>query len=148
MLLHVCVLWYLLHSWCSQYLLHLLYVLLYVCILWCLLCTWCCQCLLHLSYVLAICMCCGAWSAPGAVSACCTWHMCWLYVGLGVHLCVGYVVLGAHLCVGYMYCVVLGAHLVQEGSGPCNITNFSHLLLSYGTYMNFVSYVRIDPRQS
>ena len=30
---------------------------------------------------------CGAWSTPGAVSACCTWNMCWLYVcirgGLG-----------------------------------------------------------------
>ena len=48
---------------------------------------------------------CGAWSTPGAVSACCTWHMCWLYV------CV--VVLGAYLvlsvltalgiCVGYMW---------------------------------------------
>ena len=23
---------------------------------------------------------CGAWSAPSAVSACCTCHMCWLYV--------------------------------------------------------------------
>ena len=40
----------------------------------------------------AICMCCGAWnapgdwSAPGAVNACCTGHMCWLYVVLGVHL--------------------------------------------------------------
>ena len=35
-------------------------------------------------------MCCGAWSAPGAVIACCTWHVCWLYV------CV-VVVLGSHL---------------------------------------------------
>ena len=84
---------------------------------------------------------CGACCAPGAVSACCTWHMCWLYVVL-------YVVLGAHLCVGYMYCGVLGAHLVQEGSGPCKIPNFSHLLWSYGTYMYFVRHVRIDPRQS
>ena len=50
---------------------------------------------------------CGAWSAP----------MCWLYV-----------VLGAYLCVGYMYFGVLGAHLVPEGSGPCKISNFSHLL--------------------
>ena len=98
----------------------LLYMLLHVYVLWCLLRTWCCQCLLHLSYVLAICMCCGAWSAL----------MCWLYVCvvvLGAHLCVGYiwclertyvlaicgawsapmcwlyVVLGAHLCVGYMW---------------------------------------------
>ena len=31
--------------------------------------------LLHLSYVLATCMYCGAWSAPGAVSACCTCHI-------------------------------------------------------------------------
>ena len=59
-------------------------------------------------------MCCGAWSAPGAVSACCTCHMCLLYV------CV--VVLGAHLvqsvlpalviCVGCMCCgawSILGA---------------------------------------
>ena len=121
-------------------------------VLWCLLCTWCCQCLLHLSYVLAICMCCGAlgicvvyvcvlgclectymftirmwclertyvlaifgaWSAP----------MSWLYV-----------VLGAHLCVGYMYCGVLGMHLVQEGSGPCKIPNFSHLLELWGIYV-------------
>ena len=32
---------------------------------------------------------CGACCTPGAVSACCTWHMCWLYVCvvvLGVHL--------------------------------------------------------------
>ena len=38
----------------------------YMYVLWCLECTWCCQCLLNLAYVLAICMCCGAWSAPGA----------------------------------------------------------------------------------
>ena len=107
------------------------------CVLWCLLRTWCCHYLLHLSYVLAICMCCGAWSAPGAVSSCCTWHMCWLYV-----------VLGAHLCVGYVYCGVLGAHLVQEWSGPCKIPNFFHLLWSYGTYMYFVRHVRIGMRQS
>ena len=40
--------------------------------------------------------------APGAVSACCTWHMCWLYVCM--------VVLDRHLviCVGYMFaCAVL-----------------------------------------
>ena len=66
--------------------------------------------------VLSMCMCCGAGSTPGAVSASCTWHMCWLYV-----------VLGAHLCVGYMYFVVFGAHLVQEGSGRCKVPNFSHL---------------------
>ena len=46
---------------------------------------------------------CGAWSVPGAVSTCCTWPMCWQYV-------------------------VLGAHLVQEGSGHCKIPNFSHVL--------------------
>ena len=51
----------------------------YMCVLWWHLeRNWCCQCFLHLSYVLAICMCCGAWSAPGAVSACCT------------YICVGY----------------------------------------------------------
>ena len=48
---------------------------------------------------------CGVCCAPGTVSICCTWHMCWLYV------CV--VVLGAHLvlsvltalgiCVCYMW---------------------------------------------
>ena len=81
---------------------------------------WCLKC----TYVLAIC---GAWSAP----------MCWLYV-----------VLEAHLCVGYMCCGVLGTHLVQEGSGPCKIPNFPHLLWSYGTYMYFVRHVRIDPHQS
>ena len=59
---------------------------------------------------------CGTWRAPGAVSACCIWHMCWLYV-----------VLRAHLCLGYMCCGVFGAHLVQEGSGPCKMPNFSHL---------------------
>ena len=37
---------------------------------------------------------CGACCAPGTISACCTWHMCSLYV-----------VLGAHLCVGYMWCL-------------------------------------------
>ena len=63
---------------------------------------------------------CGAGSVP----------ICWLYV-----------VLGAHLCVGYMYCGVLSAHLVQEGSGPCKIPNFSHLLCSYGTYIYFVRQV-------
>ena len=43
--------------------------------LWYLLRTWCCQCLLHLVYVLAIRVCCGVWSAPGAVyvSAICIW---------------------------------------------------------------------------
>ena len=35
--------------------------------------------------------------------------MCWLYVS-----------------------EVLGVHLVQEGSGPCKIPNFSHLLWSTG----------------
>ena len=39
--------------------------------------------------MLTICVCCGTWSAPGAVNACCTWHMSWLYV------CI--VVLGAQL---------------------------------------------------
>ena len=117
---------------------------------------WCLEC----TYVLAVC---GAWSAP----------MCWLYVVLRMHLCVGcmwclectyyvlavcgawsapmcwlYVMLGVHLCVGYMCCGVLGTHLVQEGSGPCKIPNFSHLLWSYRTYMYFVRLVRIDPRQS
>ena len=33
---------------------------------------------------------CGACCAPCAVSACCTGHMCWLYVVLRMHLCVGY----------------------------------------------------------
>ena len=150
------VLWCLESTLCCQFLLHLAYVLFFVvlgahlvlsvlaalgiCVMFCgawsapgavsacctrhmcyvlccLECTWCCQCLLHLACVLAICMCCGAWSAPGAVSSCCTWHMCWLYV-----------VLGAHLCVGYKYSGVLGAHLVEEESGPCKIPNFSHVL--------------------
>ena len=56
------------------------YVFLHVCVLWCLERTWCCQCLLHLTYVLAICVFCGACNAPGAVTACCTWHICWIYV--------------------------------------------------------------------
>ena len=42
--------------------------------------TWCCQCLLHLAYVLAIHVCYDCWSTPGAVSACCTWDMCLLYL--------------------------------------------------------------------
>ena len=99
---------------------------------------------------------CGAWSAPGAVSACCTWHMCWLYVVLGAHLCVGYMYCGVLGCVGYMYCGVLGCVgymycgvlVAQEGSGPCKIPKFSHLLGSYGTYTYFVRHVRIDLRQS
>ena len=45
----------------------------YMYVLWCLERNWCCQCLLYLAYVLSMCVCCGAWSAPGAVSACCTW---------------------------------------------------------------------------
>ena len=53
----------------------------------CCLCTWCCQCLLHLSYVLSMCLCYGAWNTPGAVSASCTGHMCWLYLVLRMHLC-------------------------------------------------------------
>ena len=50
---------------------------------------------------------CSAWSTPGAVSACCNWHMC--------YLCVCFVVLGGHqvlsvlaalgICVGYMWCL-------------------------------------------
>ena len=159
---YFCVLWCLEHTLCCQCLLALGIIVVYVCVLWCLECTWCCQCLqhwadlfcykwclertwcchclLHLSYVLDICTCYGAGSAPGDVSACCTWHMC--------SLCVCFVVLGAHLvlsvlaalgkCVGYMYCEVLVAHLVQEGNGPCKIPNFSHLLWSYGIYMYFV----------
>ena len=31
---------------------------------------------------------------------------------------------------------MLGAHLMQEGSGPCKIPNLSHLLWSYGTCMH------------
>ena len=54
----------------------------------------------------------------------------------------------ASMCWLYMCCGVLGTHLVQEGSGPCKIPNFPHLLWSYGTYMYFVRHVRIDPRQS
>ena len=46
----------------------------------------------------------GAWCVPGAVSVCCTCHMCLLYVWSGM----------------------LGAHLVQEGSGMCKIP------ISYG----------------
>ena len=79
-----------------------------MCVLWCLEHTWCYQCLLHLAPCVG-CMC--VLSAPGTVSACCTWHMCWLYV-----------------CI-----VVLGAHLVQEGSGPCKIQNLS--IWSYGTHI-------------
>ena len=30
---------------------------------------------------------------------------------------------------------MLGAHPVQEGSGPCKIPNLSHLLWSYGTHL-------------
>ena len=44
-------------------------------------------------YCAVICVGCGAWSTPGAVTACCTCYV--LYSG------------------------VLGMHLVQEGSGPC-----------------------------
>ena len=88
------------------------------------------QCLLHLLYVLAICMY-VLWclERTGVVNACCTGHLCWLYVVLGVHLvlsvlaalvvcvatCVCIVVLVAHLvlsvlaalgiCVGYMWCL-------------------------------------------
>ena len=46
---------------------------------------------------------------------------------------------------GLVCVVVLGAHLVQEGNGPCKIPDLSHLLWSYGPYMYFVGHVRIDP---
>ena len=39
------------------------------------------------------------------------------------------------ICVGSMLSRVLGAHPVQEGSGPCKIPNLSHLLWSYGTHL-------------
>ena len=72
---------------------------------------WSLECTYVLVYVvLRVHLCvgiCGAWSA----------NMCWLCV------------VRAHLCAGYMCCGVLGVHLVQEGSGPCKIPNFS---ISYG----------------
>ena len=168
------VLWCLKCTRCCQCLLHLAYVLA-ICgacsepgavstcctwhmryVLWCLKRTRCCQCLLHLAYVLAMCECCGACSALGAVSACFTLHMCWLYVVLvanlmlSVHLAYVLAICGVWSApmYGYMYCRVLGEHLVQVGSGPCKIPNFSHLLRSYGTYIYFVGHVRIDLRQS
>ena len=84
---NVC-LWSLKRTWCCQC---LLYLAMYVCAhlvlsvlaalsnvcLWSLKRTWCCQCLLHLAMYV-----CGPSSASGAISACCTWHMCWLYVCL------------------------------------------------------------------
>ena len=87
----------------------------YMCVLWSLDRTWCHQCcctcrmcglyvcvvvlgvhlLISVLAALGICvMFCGAWSAPGAVSACCTCRMCLLYV------CV--VVLGAHLLISVL----------------------------------------------
>ena len=44
---------------------------------------------------------CGAWSAPGAVRACCTYRMCWLYV---LAICV--VVLGAHLVLSVLAALI------------------------------------------
>ena len=93
---------------------------------------------------------CGARSAP----------MCWLYVMLGAHLCVGYMwclkgiyvlaICGAWSAPMCWLYVLWGAWsaLVQEGSGPCKIPNFSHLLWNDGTYMHFVRLVCIDPQQS
>ena len=52
--------------------------------------------------------------------------------------CVLSVLAALDMCVGYVYSRVLGAHLVQEGSGPCKIPNLSHLLWSYGTYTHCV----------
>ena len=60
-------------------------------------------------------------------------RICWLYV------CLYCGCLEHTLCclyVGYMYCVVLGTHLVQEGSGPCKIPNLSHLLWSNAHAVN------------
>ena len=110
-------------------------------------CTW---------HMFSVCVYCGAWSVPGAVSACCTWHMCWLYACVVVtwccqcllHLAYVLAICGAWSASMFWYCGVLGVHLVQEGSGPCKIPNFSHILRSYGTYMHFVRHVHIDPRQS
>ena len=56
---------------------------------------------------------------------------------------------GQSVCVATCVCiVVLGTHLVQEGSGACKIPNPSHLLWSCGTYMYFVGHVHVDPQQS
>ena len=101
-------------------------MLLHVCVLWCLLHTVsaCCTCRMCWLYVcvvvpgahlvlsvlaaLGICVIfCGAWSAPRAVSACCTCRMCWLYVCvemLGVHLVLS-VLAALGICVGYMWCL-------------------------------------------
>ena len=107
--------------------------------------TWFCQYLLHLSYV---CVYCGAWSAPGAVSACGTCRMCWLYV------CI--VVLRARLVLSllhlaYVLCfVVLGAHLVLSACCSCRmcwlyvcvVVLGEHLVLSvlaaHGIYVCYV----------
>ena len=50
---------------------------------------------------------CGACCAPGAVSACCTCRMCWLYVCvvlLGAYLVLS-VLAALGICVGYMWCL-------------------------------------------
>ena len=49
--------------------------------------------------------------------------------------------------VGYMYTGVLGAHVMQKGSGPCKIPNLLHLLCSYVTYMYFMEHLCIDKKK-
>ena len=131
------------------------------CVLWCLLCTWCCQCLLHLSYVLlcvcflvlsvlaavdicvSMCVCCGAWRAPGAVSTCCTWHVCSLFVCivmLRAHL-VLLVLAALGVCVGYMWCLehtyvlaicVVGCLARTWCKRGVALVKFQTFLISYG----------------
>ena len=58
-----------------------------------------------------ICVYCGAWSAPGSVSACCTCHLCWLCVCCGLE-CTWCCQCLLHLSYVLAICVVVRAHLV------------------------------------
>ena len=94
--------------------------------------TWCCQCLLHLEYVLAIYVCCGGWSTPGAVSACCIWHMCWLY------LCI--VVLGTRGAV-YVLPIYIVRYLAHTWcKSTVTLVKFKTLPIFYGTMEHYIFY--------
>ena len=115
-----------------------------MCVLWCLEHTWCCQSLLYMCVMvlgahlvlseLAVCVCYGAWSTPGAIRACC---MCvlwclehtWCYQSL-LYVCV--VVLGAwcYQSLLYVCVVVLGAHLVLLELAVCVCYGAWSLVLS------------------
>ena len=130
----------------------------YMYVLWRLESTCFSQCLLHLAYVLCFVVL-GVHlvlSVLAALVVC----VCYMYVlwclehtwccQCLLHLAYVWAICGAWSTPMCWLCLLWGAwrDVVQEGSGPCKIPNFSHLLWSYGTYMYFVRHVRIELRRT